>query len=108
MTCEVLGEPIDDLLQEIVASPLTDGSSIDIRMLGFDEFGRMGIREARANFASDSLLHTQMKAVPATAHVRMRRRLKDALSIIQSFEELIKDMKAPISFATNNYSVLFQ
>ena len=79
------GEPIDDLLADLAASPLPDGSGIAIRMLGFEEFGRTGIRVARGHFASDSLLHTQMKAVPASAHVRMRRRLKDALSIIQSY-----------------------
>lgn len=78
-------EKAEPLLTELADSALPMDAGIAIRMLGFAEFGRRGTHQARAHFASGSLLHTQMKAVPASAHVRMRHRLTNALDIIQSF-----------------------
>lgn len=72
------------LIATLSDSARSKDAGIAIRMLGFDEFGRKGTRETRADFASASLLNTQMLAVPAAAHPRMRQRLQAALNLIEA------------------------
>lgn len=68
------------LIAALAMAPMSDG--IEIRMLGFDAFGRKGVRTTRNDFASDSLLHTQMGLVPTAAAPRMRQKLTAALDLI--------------------------
>ena len=72
------------LVTRLAGSIRPPDAPIAIRMLGFEEFGRDGTRDARADFASSFLVHTQMRAVPAVAHVRMRCRLRAALHLIET------------------------
>lgn len=72
------------LMTSLAQSARPRDAGIAIRMLGFEEFGRTGTRETRAHFASPSLTFTQIGAVPPRAHCRIRRRLSDALGLIES------------------------
>lgn len=68
------------LIATLALTPTSNG--VAIRMLGFDAFGRKGVRTTRDDFASDSLLHTQMGVIPAGAGPRMHRKLTGALDLI--------------------------
>jgi hypothetical protein len=61
--------------------PIT--GQIAIRILSSREFGSAGIRSVRKNFASSSLKAEQMAAVPRDAEPEIKRKISDALALIQ-------------------------
>ena len=77
-------QPTKKLAETLARSARPRDAGIAIRMLGFEEFGRAGTRETRAHFQTDSLRSTQMAAIPLHAHARIRRRLNDALGLIEA------------------------
>lgn len=72
-----------------LAAALANGArpsnaGIAVKMLNADEFGRVGLKEVRDNFASSSLLYTQMGRVPTAGAKRTTQRINDALNLIRT------------------------